>query len=1010
MNSRRQLELLIGVGLLVAVLVATASLAYRNITQMRADANLVTHTHQVLDELSQLYATVGGAESGQRGFLITGEESYLAPYRNAHEEAREELRRLQELTSDNLDQQKRVAGLSQAVESRFAALEESLDVRRKQGLDAARQAILTGEGQTYMRQLRQAVDEMELHERELLEDREALNRDSYRQAVLGIIVSAVLGLAAVSALMYLLRRYLDAEKAAAEAIRDQRELLQATLASIGDAVIATDAQGRVTFLNGVAQQLTGWSLAEATGTPLDEVFRTYNEETRAALPNPAQRALREEVVVNLANHAMLMSRDGTECPIDDSAAPIRNSAGQVAGAVLVFRDVSDRRQREESLRERMRLLALSADIGLALTQSDSLREALGQCASAMLEHMGCGSAAIWKVHSQAGRLELQALEGPVEQVQDELERLDLNSSLIGLITLSHEPRTLQERDDWAELDGCRADKRASTVLVCPLLVGGQALGALALFDCRPLPDYVTEALRAIATEVALGIDRDRSEQAIASLLVRESVRSRRLQELAGASLALNSASLPENVLEMVHAEAKRIIGAEQAEVHLQQDREPMPEAGLVAELPGRGDKRLGYIQLQNKSEGTFTPDDRSILLQLAQLAAVALANARLNQELRDADRRKDEFLDMLAHELRNPLAPIRTAVELLTPDADPETMAFARGILSRQVEHIVRLVDDLLDVSRVMQGKVQLRRAPVELRQLIGHVIDEVKSTVDASQQELVVQLPSSIVWVDGDSVRISQIVSNLLANAVKFTPAGGTLTVNLVREGAQAVITIADTGSGIERNMLEKIFEPFTQIASSLDRSRGGLGIGLALVKSLAELHGGSVVAESEGVGRGSRFIVRLPAMDAQPVTNSAPSGATPVEKRKVLVVDDNQGAAQILGLLLRKMWQHDVQLAFDGLEAIETAKSFRPEVMLLDIGLPGLSGYEVATKLRQMPEFNGTYLVALTGYGQQEDQRRSREAGFDLHLVKPVSVEALQKVFDGFRRGDGEAKSGAT
>jgi len=250
MNSRRQLELLIGVGLLVAVLVATASLAYRNITQMRADANLVTYTHRVLDELSQLYATVRGAESGQRGFLITGEESYLAPYRNAHEEAREDLGRLRELTSDNLDQQKRLTRLSQAVESRFTALEKSLDVRRKQGLDAARQLILTGEGQTYMRQVRQAVDEMELHERELLKDREALNYESYREAVLGILVSAVLGLAAVSALMYLLRRYLDAEKTAAEAIRDQRELLQATLASIGDAVIATDAQGRVTFLNG----------------------------------------------------------------------------------------------------------------------------------------------------------------------------------------------------------------------------------------------------------------------------------------------------------------------------------------------------------------------------------------------------------------------------------------------------------------------------------------------------------------------------------------------------------------------------------------------------------------------------------------------------------------------------------------------------------------------------------------------------------------------------------------
>ncbi len=371
---------------------------------------------------------------------------------------------------------------------------------------------------------------------------------------------------------------------------------------------------------------------------------------------------------------------------------------------------------------------------------------------------------------------------------------------------------------------------------------------------------------------------------------------------------------------------------------------------------------------------------------------------RAEEALREADRRKDEFLSMLAHELRNPLAPIRLALELLDAD-DPERRRRAREVVARQTEQLTRTVDDLLEVSRITRGKIRLELQEVDVAAVVSRAVDSVRHLTDAREQQLELHLPDDPVRLRADPVRLAQVLSNLLHNATKYTPRGGRIDVTAVRAGRQVVLRVRDTGVGIPRALLDRVFDLFVQADRSLDRSEGGLGIGLTLARRLVEMHGGTIHASSEGPNRGSEFVVRLPALV------DAPAGPTPVAAlpgegeahdnggaRRVLVVDDNADAADLLCDILRGLG-HEVRVARDGLAALAEVASFHPEVLLLDIGLPGLDGYEVAARVRHADR-EQPLLVAVTGYGQASDRRRSLEAGFDHHLVKPVDPSRLQAI----------------
>ena len=625
---------------------------------------------------------------------------------------------------------------------------------------------------------------------------------------------------------------------------DQRELLRVTLGSIGDAVITTDTRGNITYLNTVAEQLTGWS-QEALGQSLDRVFRIVNEDTRAPVDNPAVKALRDGTVVGLANHTLLIRKDGTELAIDDSAAPIADDGGVVSGCVLIFRDVSERRRLERAAAERLTAANLLASI----------------------------------VESSDDAIVRKTLGGIIESWNAGAERLFgyTADEVIGRhISLFIPPERLAEEDR-----------------IIAALTAGQRI-----------EHFETERLRRNGERVTVSLTISPVRDASGTII--------------GASKI-----------------ARDITARRQLEDHLR----------------------------------------------------------RMAVDLAEADRQKGEFLATLAHELRNPLAPLRSALDLLKQSgADASRAQLARDTMDRQLGQMVRLVDDLLDVNRVMHNRLELRPVDIDIALVIHQAVEVSQPLVDKGRHHLRVVLPAEPVFLHADPVRLTQVFANLLNNSCKYTPPGGRLQISAEREGEHAVVRVKDSGAGIPPDQLEKIFNMFNQIDRAPERAQGGLGIGLTLVRRLVEMHGGSVRASSEGPGKGSEFIVRLPALKGVPATETsqAPEAAAPAMRRRVLIVDDNRDAADALALLLQHSG-HDAFVAYDGLAAFAAAEKQRPNVMLLDIGLPGMSGHDVCRQIREQPWGSGIRMIALTGWGQDEDRRKSQEAGFDGHLVKPVDLAAV-------------------
>lgn len=458
--------------------------------------------------------------------------------------------------------------------------------------------------------------------------------------------------------------------------------------------------------------------------------------------------------------------------------------------------------------------------------------------------------------------------------------------------------------------------------------------------------------------------------------------------------------------------------AAQTDEHLQLWQRLDPRSVIAVPLAAHG-VSFGVLTFIYTSESgrRYTAEDLPFAEEISRRAALALENARLYRQardqaeaLREADRRKDIFLATLAHELRNPLAPIRSAAEVLKLAASNEQdLIAAREVIERQVGHMAHLVDDLLDVSRITRGKVQLKREALDAAAVVGQALESTRPIVAVRGHRLEASLPEQPVWVEGDLTRLCQVLTNLISNSCKYQSRGGRIWVAVAQEGTEAVFRIRDAGNGISRDMLPRVFDLFTQVDPTLDHAEGGLGIGLSLVRSLVELHGGRVAAHSDGLGRGSEFVVRLPALDPVrgPSKESAPARtAGDIPCRRVLLVDDDRDTAETSAMLL-KLWGQDVRVAYDGPSCIEMAKAFHPEVVFLDIGLPGMSGYEVAQRLREQPGLESTLFVATTGYGTHEDKRRANESGFQAHLTKPVDPAALQALLA--KRGPRDTTTGA-
>lgn len=545
------------------------------------------------------------------------------------------------------------------------------------------------------------------------------------------------------------------------------------------------------------------------------------------------------------------------------------------------------------------------------------------------------------------------------------------------------------------------------------------------------------------------------EQRLASLLNREREQARLLRKVADAALNIFSARTLDAVLEAVAEQARSVIGTHLGVATLisRDDRAtkvsraalsdkyappaetlelggqwpdvrslgafPSPiatpqEAGRRAAVE-RLRKRLpryqwlssplldlegtdlGAIEVADKIEGEFTASDQAILAQFAHVASVALENARLYGELHEQDRRKDEFLAILAHELRNPLAPLRNGLQILRlgSEKNPE-MEQVRAMMERQLAHMVHLIDDLLDISRFRRNMLQLRRSRVLLSDVIRSAVETVQPAIDVAGHELTMTLPDEPVYIDADLTRLAQVFGNLLSNSAKYTPHGGRIWLTAIRDAGEIIITVRDTGIGIPAESLPNIFDMFSQVDRSMERTTPGMGIGLALVKGLVEMHGGTVEAASPGANQGSTFTVRLPVLDDAPpldtvaVTESTRNGS---QHRRILVVDDNRDSATTMALMLQ-MLGNEVRTAHDGLEALEVAEEFRPGLVLMDVGMPRLNGYDATRRLREQPWGRDIAIYALTGWGQEADRMRSQEAGCDGHLVKPLSLPDLEKL----------------
>ena len=750
-----------GLPILALLIAVDAGVSFRNTRQLYRDAGLVAHTNEVLDALDDLLSTMKDAETGERGFLLTGDERYLEPYREALAVVEERLAAVARLTAGDARQEARIPRLRELVSGKLDELARTLALRKKAGFEAAQAEVLTHLGKNRMDAVRTFIATMEADERALLRERQLARERGYRTSLVTGFVAALLGLVALAGFVWILRRHLDSRHRAAAALHEQREWFRTTLTSIGDAVIATDTEGRVTFLNSVAATLTGWKEDEARGLPLETVFRIVNEKTWEPAANPVLRALEKGQVVGLANHTVLLSKTGQEWPIDDSAAPIRDQSGRIVGVVLVFRDISARKRDEEDRRTRV----------------DQLADA------------------------------------------EERTRSIVDNVVDGIITIDERGRIQTFNRAAERLFGYRAEETI-----------GQNVNMLMPAPYHAEHDgYVASYLRTRQAKI-IGIGRE--------------------------------------------VEGRR------------KDGSTFPMELAVSEF--RLEERLYFT---------------GIVRDITERKRAEKQAYGLLIELKEADRRKDEFLALLAHELRGPLAPLRNALEIAKrAGGGDEVLLRARATMDRQLTQMARLVDDLLDVSRITRNRLELRREDVELARVVNDAVEVCRPVIESRGQEIVVTLPPEPIRLNVDPVRLAQVLSNLLNNACKYSEPEGRIRLTAAREGKDIVIAVKDEGIGISPDVLPDIFDMFMQADGTRERSQGGLGIGLTLVKRLVELHDGKVEAHSDGPGLGSEFVVRLPVLSDGPVREepAEPPPTRPAGVHRILVVDDNEDSAESLATLL--------------------------------------------------------------------------------------------------------------
>jgi PAS domain S-box-containing protein len=754
----------------------------------------------------------------------------------------------------------------------------------------------------------------------------------------------------------------------------RREVFRVTLRSIGDAVITTDTEARITYINEVAEALTGWIHREALGKPLEKIFHIVNEVTRQPVENPATRALREGVIVGLANHTVLIRKNGEECPIDDSAAPIKDESGHVSGCVLIFRDVEAQRLAERDKAKQLHTARLLAAI----------------------------------VETSNDAIIAKSLEGIIQSWNAAAERLfgfTAEEALNQHISLVIPPERIAEEDHI--ISRLKAGERIEHFETERVRSDGQRI--FVSLTISPIKDDTGKVVG--ASKIVRDItDRKLAESERQKLvtLVENSTDFIGICDLEGIPFFVNRSGLQMVGLDDIDAARNTPL----IEFFFPEDQ-PTIRDEFLPQVRDRGHAEID-IRFRNFKTGEarwmaykvlLLTDNAERPLAYATVSQDVTERRRLEDDLRrlaadlsETDRRKNEFLATLAHELRNPLAPISNMLEVAKRAEDNvEILQRAHETIERQLQQMVRLVDDLLDLNRITHDRLELRRSQVDLSSVVHQAVEVARPLTDSNDQNLFLSLPDSPIYLDADPARLAQVFGNLLNNSCKYTKPGGTISLTATLDDNEVIVSVKDNGSGIPPDKLKSIFDMFMQVELTSERSQGGLGIGLTLVKRLVEMHGGMIEARSEGEGLGSEFIVRLPVLSELIGTSRTLAVETPpvIREHRILIVDDNQDSAESLAMLLQ-ITGNTTYLAHDGVEALEVVEKQRPEVVLLDIGLPKLNGHEVCRRIRAKPWGKDIIVIALTGWGQEEDRRKSEEAGFNGHLVKPVDYDKLLELLN--------------
>ncbi len=833
-----------------------------------------------------------------------------------------------------------------------------------------------------------------------------------RAVLLAYIVAGLL-------LVFLGGRFRLVTHRAAEA----EQLLALAQENAGVGLFEVDLARRTVFASATLQRLLGHPPSDgnhARHLPLDE----WNAMFRAEELAEARRALKEALARKADNYAREHSvtlPDGQRRWLLTKTHIDRDSAGRglrLRGASL---DVSERK-RMVALLERTQgeLTQQVADLqrlhvlaGRVL-ELNELQSQLQVILEALAEFHGCRQGLLSLFDPDRGCLVARASLGFSESALRKLSMVPIDEGACGLACGERHRVVVED----TEVDPCFAawrqlarDEGFRAVHSTPLIsASGVVMGVISVH--MPAPRRPTEREMRMA-DICAGKASVFTERARAQAIAQSSDQRFRV--------VLESSAVPFNVLMPVrdrqggivdfqwtyvnHAAARVMRKPVEALIG-QRVRDVLPGTWEDAELfsnfvdvaEAAETREFEYQAQLNGIEGWFHIVASPLQGSVAAWFADITERKQSEQALRDADRRKDEFLATLAHELRNPLAPIRQAALISNSSSATEAQKrWSHDVIDRQVRHMSLLLDDLLDVSRITRGMLHLRMARAELSSVVEAAVETARPIIDARQHLLRIDLPPDAVYFEADQLRVAQVLANLLTNAAKYTDPGGTICLHAEASPREIAISVIDNGIGIRPDALEEIFRMFTQVRSTQDRSSGGLGIGLALARGLIELHGGSIAASSAGPGLGSRFTVRLPVRIAAAPERDA-DGETPsppVRGRRVLVADDNRDAAETLAELLR-LQGHEVRIAYDGEGALSAFAEFAPEVVLLDIGMPGMSGNEVAQRIRRMPQGSGTVLVAVTGWGQEKDKNLAFAAGFDHHLTKPIDLARLRSLLE--------------